>query len=66
MSPSQCPEQEQLQKLLADCLSPDEELSLSQHLNECPDCQQRMDELIGQTEFLQDVQQRLSHPTISS
>jgi len=61
MNLSQCPEQEQFQELLADRLSAEEERSLSQHLKDCQDCQQRMDELIGQTRFLQDVQQRLSH-----
>ncbi len=66
MSSAGCPESEELRALIAGLLDTDEEVRLSQHLDHCADCQQQLERVAGQTELLENVQQRLGADDVES
>lgn len=59
MNTAGCPVSEELKALVQGQLAPDDEARLSQHLDSCTDCQQRLERVAGQTELLHDVQKKL-------
>jgi len=62
MTSADCPALGKLQALIAGVLDSDDEERVSQHLDHCAGCQQRLELAAGQVQLLHDVQERLSEP----